>query len=179
MLELPGYVEIGMDHPPLPEDSLNRALQNGTLHRNFMGYSSSFTQVMIGLGVSSISDAWYAFAQNEKSVEIYTQKVMQEQELPVVKGHLLNTEDLAVRQHILNIMCRMNSTWSNNGMQLPEIKAIRRRLQEMQRDGLLILHEDGLTVTEKGRPFVRNIAMAFDLRLLRNQPDTRIFSMTV
>lgn len=178
LLERSGYIEVGMDHFALPEDSLHQSLLNGRLHRNFMGYSSSATRVMIGLGMSAISDSWYAFAQNEKSVEAYMQQV-QDGRLPVVKGHLLNEEDLKIRKHILNIMCRLATSWSEPGQQLPELREITGRLKEMEQDGLLEIFDTGLKVTEKGRAFVRNIAMAFDLRLIRKQPDTRIFSMTV
>lgn len=178
LLEEKGYVEIGMDHFALPSDSLYKAIQNKTLHRNFMGYSSSYTQVMIGLGMSAISDSWYAFAQNDKSVEAYTARV-KEGRLPVFRGHILSEEDLVVRRHILNIMCNLETSWKEKAMLLPEIPQIVNRLQEMQQDGLVTLKKDGLKVTEAGRGFVRNIAMAFDLRLLRKQPETRIFSMTV
>lgn len=173
-----GYVEIGMDHFSLPEDSLYRAMQNNTIHRNFMGYSSSSTQLMIGLGMSAISDSWYAFAQNDKSVEGYTERV-NKGELPVFRGHILNEEDLIVRRHILNIMCNLETNWESAEMQLPEMPEIIARLEEMQHDGLIEITGNHLLVTEKGRTFVRNIAMAFDLRMIRKQPQTRIFSMTV
>lgn len=71
LLEKVGYTEIGMDHFALKTDGLYKAMQNETMHRNFMGYTASKTQVMIGLGVSSISDSWYGFAQNVKSIEEY------------------------------------------------------------------------------------------------------------
>ncbi|MBO9593854.1 MAG: oxygen-independent coproporphyrinogen III oxidase [Niabella sp.] len=178
LLEQSGYIEIGMDHFALPADRLHQSLDNGRLHRNFMGYSSSATRVMIGLGMSAISDSWYAFAQNEKSVEAYTAAV-QAGRLPVVKGHLLDEEDLKIRKHILNLMCRLHTSWAEPAMQLEAMPAIIARLQEMERDGLLEMVDKELQVTEKGRAFVRNIAMAFDLRLMRKQPDTQIFSMTV
>lgn len=178
LLERSGYIEIGMDHFALPGDSLHQSLHNGRLHRNFMGYSSSATQVMIGLGMSAISDCWYAFAQNEKSVEAYTERVHAGQ-WPIVKGHLLNEEDLKIRKHILNLMCRLRTSWAEPAMQLEELPEIISRLQEMRHDGLLEIIDTELKITEKGRAFVRNIAMAFDLRLIRKQPDTQIFSMTV
>jgi len=84
-------------------DSLYTAYKNGSLHRNFMGYSSSKTQLMIGLGVSSISDSWYSFAQNEKTLEDYYKRI-ERNELPVFRGHLLSDEDLIIRKHILNLM---------------------------------------------------------------------------
>ena len=97
----------------------------------------------------------------------------------MIRGHILTPTDLIVRQHILNIMCRMHTRWDQPEMQLPELPVILERLQSMQDDGLLQIHSDGLTVSETGRPFIRNIAMAFDLRLWQKQPETRLFSMTI
>ncbi len=180
LLEEIGYVEIGMDHFALPSDELCKSVLNKTIHRNFMGYSSSSTQLMIGLGMSAISDSWYAFAQNDKSVEAYTERV-NEGALPVVKGHILNNEDLIVRRHILNLMCHLETTWAAADLQLSkqDMANILVHLEEMKNDGLIKIENDHLLVTEKGRTFVRNIAMAFDLRLMRKKPQTRIFSMTV
>ena len=67
---------------------------------------------MIGLGISAISDSWYAFAQNDKSMERYLQKVEQGI-LPVFRGHILNKEDLVIRRHILNLMCLLETSWQN------------------------------------------------------------------
>jgi oxygen-independent coproporphyrinogen-3 oxidase len=178
LLEELGYIEIGMDHFSLPSDKLYQSMLDKTIHRNFMGYSSSSTQLMIGLGMSAISDSWYAFAQNDKSVDGYTEQV-NKGILPVFRGHLLNREDLIVRRHILNIMCLLETSWQEEEARLPEMPAIVERLEEMKNDGLIEISQDHLQVTEKGRSFVRNIAMAFDLRMIRNQPETRIFSMTV
>jgi oxygen-independent coproporphyrinogen-3 oxidase len=178
LLQELGYVEIGMDHFSLPSDSLYQSMIHKNIHRNFMGYSSSSTQLMIGLGMSAISDSWYAFAQNDKSVEAYIDKI-NNNELPVFRGHILNEEDLIVRRHILNIMCLLETSWQDEKMNLPEMPAILERLQEMKTDGLLDFDNQTLRVTPNGRAFVRNIAMAFDLRMIRKQPETRIFSMTV
>jgi len=178
LLSKMGYIEIGMDHFALPSDNLYESMQQKKIHRNFMGYTSSSTQLMIGLGMSAISDSWYAFAQNEKSVEGYIQKIEQSV-LPVIHGHILNQEDLIVRRHILNIMCLLETSWEDEKMNLPQMQEIVCRLSEMKKDGLIQLENERLTVTETGRAFVRNIAMAFDLRLLRSKPDSRIFSMTV
>jgi len=178
LLEKLGYVEIGMDHFSLPTDNLYKSMEAKTIHRNFMGYSSSSTQLMIGLGMSAISDSWYAFAQNDKSVEGYTERV-NKGELPVFRGHILNEEDLIVRRHILHIMCHLGTSWEDPKMHLPEMSEITARLKEMESDGLIEIKDSNLQVSEKGRTFVRNIAMAFDLRMIRKQPQTRIFSMTV
>jgi oxygen-independent coproporphyrinogen-3 oxidase len=178
LLEALGYVEIGMDHFALPKDSLYESMQQKTIHRNFMGYSSSSTQLMIGLGMSAISDSWYAFAQNDKSVEGYMQQIEQGV-LPIFRGHILNEEDLVVRRHILNLMCLLETSWNDENMNLPEMPEIILRLKEMQNDGLITIENNYLKVTQTGRNFVRNIAMAWDLRMIRHQPETRIFSMTI
>jgi oxygen-independent coproporphyrinogen-3 oxidase len=150
---------------------------SGDIHRNFMGYSSSKTQLMIGLGMSSISDSWYAFAQNVKTVEEY-QKIVEEGEIPVVKGHVLNEEDLSIRRHILNLMCQLETTFENKDA-IPELENAFDMLQEMERDELVEINHNQIKITEKGRAFTRNVAMVFDLRMLRNKPETRIFSMTI
>ena len=173
-----GYYEIGMDHFALKEDSLYKAFQTGKLHRNFMGYSSSKTQLMIGLGVSSISDSWYSFAQNVKDLEEYYQ-LLEMDKLPFYRGHLLTSEDLIIRKHILNLMCQFETSWGNPDAYFDEIPAILIELEEMEKDGLLVIGKDKITVTEAGKPFVRNICMGFDLLLKRKAPDTQLFSMTI
>ena len=142
-----------------------------------MGYSSSKTQLMIGLGMSAISDSWYAFAQNEKTVEDYQKRVLAE-ELPVIKGHILNKEDLIVRKHILNLMCKLETTFNPNDS-FPELENALEMLEEMKNDGLVEINNYHVKITEKGRAFTRNVAMVFDLRMMRNKPETRIFSMTI
>jgi oxygen-independent coproporphyrinogen-3 oxidase len=173
-----GYVEVGMDHFALPQDKLSLAMENKTLHRNFMGYTAGKTKLMVGLGMSSISDSWYAFAQNEKRVEDYIKRV-EEGKLPIFRGHHLTSEDLKVRQHILNLMCNLETSWKETSLQLENLNEILERLHEMQEDELIEVKEENLTVKESARMFVRNVCMAFDLRLIRKQPEGRIFSMTI
>ena len=173
-----GYHEIGMDHFALSTDSLFQAMTNKTLHRNFMGYTASKTKVMIGLGVSSISDSWYGFAQNVKNIEEYYQ-VLSENRLPVYRGHILNSEDLIIRKHILNLMCNFKTTWNKDYLYIEEFPQIIIKLKEMETDGLIIIESNSIQVTKKGYPFVRNVCMAFDLLLQRNSPETQLFSMTI
>ena len=173
-----GYYEIGMDHFALKNDSLYHSFQTGKLHRNFMGYSSSKTQLMIGLGVSSISDSWYSFAQNVKDLETYYQ-LLDLNKLPLFRGHLLKVEDLIIRKHILNLMCRFETSWDNPATYFEEIPEILTELREMEKDGLLLIGDKKITVTEAGKPFVRNICMGFDLLLKRKAPGTQLFSMTI
>lgn len=172
-----GYHEIGMDHFSKESDTLYESYVNGNLHRNFMGYTSSKTTVMIGLGASSISDCETAFAQNEKSIEKYLELV-NENIIPVVKGHALTTEDLILRYAILEIICQFttNLTKVYPVIQQNELQI---RLAELLNDDLIQIESDILTVTESGKTFVRNICMAFDEHLIKKQPKTQLFSMTI
>ena len=143
-----------------------------------MGYTAGKTQLMVGLGMSSISDSWYSFAQNVKTVEEYTEMV-NKGVIPIFRGHLLNKEDLVIRKHILEIMCHFETSWEKEEMKFPELNNCLEKLKEMEQDGLVEISENGLKLPEHARPFVRNVCMAFDLRLIRNKPATRIFSMTI
>jgi oxygen-independent coproporphyrinogen-3 oxidase len=143
-----------------------------------MGYTSSKTQAMIGLGVSAISDSWYGFAQNVKSVEEYYHLV-EEGIIPVYRGHILNDEDLIIRKHILNLMCNFKTSWLEHRMLFEELQEVLVNLREFENDGLLEFERKQVIVTEKGKPFIRNICMAFDLLLQRKKPDTKLFSMTI
>ena len=173
-----GYIEIGMDHFALPSDEMYESFIRGTLHRNFMGYTASKTQLMIGLGISAISDSWYGFAQNVKTIKEY-EEVLSQDRIPVYRGHILSEEDLILRRHILNLMCQFHTSWEMPQLQFAEAEEVKMRLSEMEKDGLIHLLPQGIEVTDVGKPFVRNICMAFDLRLQRNVPTTRIFSMTI
>jgi len=170
-----GYRDVGMDHFALPQDALCIAAANGGLHRNFMGYTDRYSPLLIGLGVSSISDSWTAFAQNEKIVETYTERVNRG-ELPVVKGHILSDVDLQLRKHILELMCRGETT-----LDLPVEHAapILRRLVPLVEDGLAELDDARIRVTPAGTSFLRNICMAFDERLHQKQYTQPLFSSAV
>ena len=173
-----GYVEIGMDHFALETDSLYHSMQDKKLHRNFMGYTASKTQLMVGLGASSISDSWYGFAQNVKGLEEY-QHLVENNIIPIFRGHILTDEDIVIRQHILNLMCQLETIWFGESMQFKALPVVMDRLKEMEEDGLLEMTPYQLRITQKGRPFVRNICMAFDIKLHEKAPETRLFSMTI
>lgn len=177
-LEEMGYAEIGLDHFALPTDDLLWAWQRKTMHRNFMGYTPFRTELAVGLGVSAISDAWGAFVQNEKTLEDYEARI-QRAEIPFFRGHLLNEEDLLLRQHILNLMCNLRTQWSDMHRQHPVLQSAVAHWKEMAADGLLKLEDNAVQVTPKGRPFIRNVAMALDARLWRKKPKTNLFSQAV
>jgi len=178
LLEELGYIEIGMDHFALKRDSLTMAMNEKELHRNFMGYTTQKTNMMIGLGVSSISDSWYAFAQNVKNIEEYSQLV-EEGIIPVFRGHVLDKEDLIIRKHILNLMCNLQTSWESSDSIFEDLPNVVTALSEFENDGLISICRGRLIVNEKGRPFVRNICMAFDMYLKKSKPENKLFSMTV
>lgn len=168
-----GYEDVGMDHFAMKSDLLFQSMATGKLHRNFMGYTSQHTHLLIGLGVSSISDSWTAFAQNPKTVEAYLDKIAQNL-LPVEKGHFLTDEDLAVRKHILNIMCRAKTAYSEG---IP--KKVSERLLPLLHDKLVWVTEKEIRITTKGKSFLRNVCMAFDEKLWLKQPKTQLFSSSI
>lgn len=157
-----GYLDIGMDHFALPEDELARAQAEHRLHRNFMGYTTTQTDLLIGLGASSISDAGYAYAQNLKKVEDYEQTI-HEQRLALLKGHVQTESDRLLKRCILELSCHGFLPASL----LTEVLDVEMldELKVMQTEGIVELSEDGLTITPTGRAFVRNVCCVFDLRL--------------
>jgi oxygen-independent coproporphyrinogen-3 oxidase len=168
-----GYQEIGMDHFALKKDSLYKASENCQLHRNFMGYTDQHTKILIGLGVSSISDCQTAFAQNSKTVEGYLAKVNNDC-FAVEKGHLLSDKDRYVSKHILNLMCRGATHFHT---EIPLV--IKQRLKPLVDDHLVEIAEQDVRITEAGKPFLRNVCMAFDEYLWERQPQTNLFSNAV
>lgn len=178
LLQEAGYFEIGMDHFALPKDSLYKAMEAGTLHRNFMGYTPLYTTLSLALGASSISDSWGAFVQNEKKIEDY-QEVVNEGRFPIIKGHILSDEDRILRRHILNIMCRYETSWDQTEYQCEALYQGLERLDTLEMDGLIKRYPYKLEVTEKGKPFIRNICMALDAHYWRKQPEGALFSQAV
>ncbi len=178
LLEKEGYVEIGMDHFALKSDSLYKAMEDGSLHRNFMGYTPFYTRLCIALGASSISDSWDAYIQNEKKIEDYSAKI-NNGEWPITRGHLLNQEDEILRSHILNLMCRLQTSWEDPSDVCDSLYEGLQRMDEFEKDGLIELNPFQLKVTPKGLPFIRNICMALDARYWRRKPEGQLFSQVV
>ncbi len=176
LFERAGYAEVGMDHFALPGDELFVAMNQQKLHRNFMGYTTQSSRAMIGLGASSISDTWGAFAQNAKDVEAYKAKVF-DGILPVEKGHVLTKKDLFVREQILNLMCRFETSWTETQFATIDSEELHWALEEMEADGILEIKTNGLLVKE--RAFVRNICMVFDQYLSKNLKAEKLFSQTI
>lgn len=178
LFEKNNFVDVGMDHFAKKEDALYLAMQNNSLHRNFMGYTTATSKLMVGLGVSSISDSWTAFAQNVKVVEAYYKR-LEEGKFPLIKNHFLTSEDEIIRKHILRIMCNYSTSWVNLSDQTPALFEALPRLKELENDKLITISNNTLSVTELGKPFIRNVCMAFDARLWRNIPKTQLFSSVI
>ncbi len=172
-LEHAGYVEIGMDHFALPHDGMARAQRRGTLHRNFQGYTETRTSVLLGLGVSAISEAPTCFHQNEKAFPVYERRVLQG-EIPTFRGHLLSEEDRELREQILKFMTRFEV-----GLRDDQADDARQFLSSLIEDGLVEVQDQKLTLTERGRPFLRNACMFFDYRLRRQKPHAKTFSQAL
>lgn len=176
-LESVGYHDIGMDHFSLSTDSLYQALEHKKLHRNFMGYTTTQTRLLVGLGVSAIGDCWWGYGQNEKTVEKYYER-LNANELPIFRGHVLTREDLILRRHILQLMCHFETTWFDSKDQCQALYEALARLEELEKDCLVSIEPYHLKVTPEGRSYIRNISMAFDARLWGDIPQTTIFSQT-
>lgn len=178
LLTQAGYKVIGMDHFALPNDKLFVAEAAGNMHRNFMGYTTTATKLLVGLGASAIGDTWEAFAQNEKEVEKYELLVSQNQ-LPITTGHLLTDEDLLIRKHILELMCTGKTTLQPDVLPPAFLESVFEKLQPLQADELVALTGTTLSVLPKGAIFIRNISACLDARMWRKQAQGNMFSKAI
>jgi oxygen-independent coproporphyrinogen-3 oxidase len=177
-----GYVYIGMDHFALPDDELAIAQRQGTLHRNFQGYSTHDDIDLLALGVSGIGKIGTSYSQNVRSTEEYYE-ALDNGKLPLFRGYQLNADDLLRRRLIQQLMCDFTvdyGKWERQAgvefnsyfaRELPE-------LDRMAQDGLLSLDDTGLRILPRGRLLVRNVAMVFDRYLRMGQPMVR-YSKTI
>jgi oxygen-independent coproporphyrinogen-3 oxidase len=168
-----GYIEIGMDHFALPDDALNTSRVTGELHRNFMGYTEFRTDILLGLGVSAISETPTCFHQNEKVAPVYERRV-QAGEIPTLRGHLLTEEDQRLRKQILQFMTRLHVT-----LEPEQVDDARDYLTQLIEDRLVVIDGNELVLTEAGKPFLRNATVFFDQRLRSAAPGQPIFSRSI
>lgn len=164
-----GYDYIGMDHFALPEDELSRALDAGTLHRNFQGYSTHNECDLVGLGVSAIGKVGDCFVQNRKEIPRWSEAI-DRGELPTWRGIALNAEDRLRAEVIDAIMCgglvEFERFERSFDIEFDDYFAAElERLQVHAHDGLIELEEDRLEVTPAGRLLLRAVAMVFDAYL--------------
>ena len=151
-----GYVEIGLDHFARRHDALARAAADGTLHRNFMGYTDTRTQALLALGVSGISEAPDCYHQNEKVATVYERRV-RAGEIPTLRGHRLSPDDRRRRDHITSLMTRYRVD-----LDPAEMQAATRALAPLVDDGIVEVDATTIRVPPGGRPFLRHAAAAFD-----------------
>jgi oxygen-independent coproporphyrinogen-3 oxidase len=179
-----GYQAIGMDHFALPEDELARASEAGTLHRNFMGYTTRPAPDMVGCGVSAIGDVAGAFAQNVKKLSDYY-RALDAGRFPVERGRALDADDLLRRHVIRELMCNFRlaprAVEQRFGIDFDDYFAA--ELAELRAGpaahGFVELGAAELRVTEPGRLLVRNVCMVFDRYLRRKTAAQPVFSRTI
>ncbi len=151
-----GYLELGLDHFAKPTDPLAIAAASGRMHRNFMGYTEVRTDVLIGLGVSAISETPDCYHQNEKVITVYERRLLAG-ELPTLRGHHLTTKEQEQRAIIMQLLTESKLTVD------AATRASRANaLTDLVEDGLIVWTETGVQVTDLGRAFLRNIAAVFD-----------------
>jgi oxygen-independent coproporphyrinogen-3 oxidase len=173
-----GYLRIGMDHFALETDDLSQAFSSGNLHRNFMGYTPKDTKILLGLGVSSISSNENTYVQNFRDLETYRTEV-EEERLPLEKGHLLDAADLEISRQIKNILCQFETTWGNSFLDFKDADLMKHELCSLEKDGLIKLKQNGLVVTETGKSYLRNICLVFDHRFRAAKPLNPLFSKSI
>lgn len=166
MLTAAGYVYIGMDHFALESDELAQAQRDGSLQRNFQGYSTFGDCDIIGLGASAISRIGDSYSQNARDLTGYY-AALDNGKLPVIRGLMLNQDDLIRRDLINELMCHTRldiaefERWHDIDFKTYFAAALQ-QLQPLQDDGLVDINTSGITVTARGRLLLRNIAMCFD-----------------
>jgi len=171
-----GYIYIGMDHFARPKDELTVAQREGTLYRNFQGYSTHVDCDLIGLGVTSISMVGDCYSQNVKQLEDY-QRRLDDGGLPVYRGIRLDADDRLRREVITRLICHFELPFAaleqSYGIRFADYFATElEALVPLQADGLLQLDRDAIRVKPAGRLLIRNICMVFD-KYLREKTGQR------
>lgn len=171
-----GYVYIGMDHFARPDDELAIAQRNGTLYRNFQGYSTHADCDLVGLGITAIGMVGTSYSQNLKTLDAY-QAALDADRLPIMRGIELNADDLLRRAVITQLICHFNLRFRAAELAFGIVfrEYFPRELGElatMQQDGLLIVGENSIDVLPAGKLLIRNVCMVFD-RYLREKQGQR------
>lgn len=177
-----GYVYIGMDHFAKPDDELAKAQQQGSLHRNFQGYTTHAECDLVAMGVSAISKVDNAYSQNDKGIEGYYKQI-EKGHLPIIRGVGSTGEDLIRHQIIQQLSCHfkldMPAIEKQFGINFAQHFAVElEELEQMADDDLLTLDKDKIIVSLTGRLLIRNICMVFDA-YQRNQTSKQQFSKAI
>jgi len=166
-----GYVGVGMDHFALPDDELVAALEQRSLRRTFMGYTTGRGLDVVGLGISAISSVGASYSQNVKALEPYLERLAAD-ELPVERGYLLDRDDEIRRELLLELFCTFHADLRQLSRRFDIVAADYfaddfRRLRPLADDGLVEWDGEAIRVSATGRFFIRNICMVFDRHLER------------
>lgn len=172
-----GYLEVGMDHFALENDPLYIAKKNKTLHRNFMGYTTSPSKILLGLGNSSISDVYYAYAQNTKEIDLYKEQISLGH-FAISKGHIMSKEDIETRNLILKLICNHEADWNFCYYSVLG-KRNWDKLKTFAEEGIIEFDAKGIKILPSGLPFVRNVCMVFDLRMQEKEERKFGFSKSI
>jgi oxygen-independent coproporphyrinogen-3 oxidase len=171
-----GYVYIGMDHFALPDDELAHAQRDGTLYRNFQGYSTHANADLVGIGATSIGKVGNSYGQNLKDLEQYYARLDAGQ-LAIFRGVELDADDLLRRDVITDLICHFHLDYAKvehyHGIRFTDYFALElTELAVMEADGLLTLSATSIQVQPRGKLLIRNVCMVFD-RYLRTQTQRR------
>ncbi len=172
-----GYIYIGMDHFALPEDELVTARRDGSLQRNFQGYSTHRQCDLVGVGVSSISSIGNVYSQNAVTTMEY-EKLLEDGRLPVRKGIAVDDDDRVRADVIQSLMCYDQLLFDDfdvaHEVEFREYFAAELdRLQPLVDDELIDVSAEGIRIKPKGRLLLRNIAMIFDRYITDRQSNDR------
>jgi oxygen-independent coproporphyrinogen-3 oxidase len=167
-LRAAGYVQVGLDHFALPGDAMAIAFREGRLRRNFQGYTTDASDVLIGFGASAIGYLPQGYVQNEVQIPAY-QAVIAGGRLATVKGYALTDDDRLRADIIERIMCDygvdLGVVCARHGSAAEAVLNSAPRLRELISDGIVELDGASLAVTEQSRFLVRSVAAAFDAHL--------------
>ncbi|MFB3091280.1 MAG: oxygen-independent coproporphyrinogen III oxidase, partial [Gammaproteobacteria bacterium] len=181
MLTKAGYLYIGMDHFSKPDDELAIAQKNGNLYRNFQGYSTHANCDVVGMGITSIGKIGDCYSQNVKTLDEYDE-IISKRQIPVFRGYMLDTDDLLRREIIARLICHFRLEFSQieemyindfNRYFFNEMKEIK----SMEGDGLLLVDDEKIEVSQTGRFFIRNICSVFDKYFNRSDRITQFSRM--
>ena len=174
-----GYVQIGLDHFALPTDPMALALREGRLRRNFQGYTTDQSDILIGLGASAIGRLPQGFVQNEVAISAYAQRIA-EGRLATAKGYALTADDRLRGEIIERIMCDLQvdlgPICARHGSAVEALLDTAPRLEDLVSDGVIARDGDALSVAGDSRALVRSVAAAFDAYL---DGSTRLHSRAV
>jgi oxygen-independent coproporphyrinogen-3 oxidase len=177
------YVYIGLDHFAKPEDELSKALHEKKLHRNFQGYTVLKDMDVIAFGITGISQYSKLYARNKKGLKEYREDI-DHQNIPLHDGYKMTYDDLIRKEVINQIMCNLYLDFKyieekfNIDFHEYFVQELK-NLKSMEEDELISIDNKSIKIEPNGRPLIRNVAMAFDIFLRKNQSHRPVYSRTI